>query len=95
MEDLIRVKVFGDGRTEPTILSGTPVLLIQDGKVMIGRFCFEDDDPFSFHIDHPKNQDVLNGLALEIIREKKTEYLQSDSAVIVNCPDDLARQMIW
>ncbi|WP_206982027.1 hypothetical protein [Hymenobacter telluris] len=89
-----KIAVWADGRTEPIIASGTAIILVQNRKTEVGRLILEDDDYGSFSIEHPVNSEELNTAALNVINQEP-ELLDSQSSVIVLCPQDIASKMFW
>ena len=95
MAELTIIKIFADGRTEPFIEFGTPLILIQDGVACVGRLCHEDGDTSNVYIEHPENEDDLNIPATNIIAKQNPEYFKSDTAILVVCPRELVLSMVW
>ncbi|WP_299437768.1 hypothetical protein [uncultured Aquimarina sp.] len=95
MNELDRIKVYGDGKTIPKVASGTYIILIQEKTVQVGKLYLGEQYDFYMEIDHPKNQSDLAILVTELIKEKKPEYLESENSIIVICPKYIADKMIW
>lgn len=95
MTELTIIKISATGRRDPDVPFGTPILLIQNGVVSVGRLMCEPDDNTSLYIDHPKNQEELDIEAEKKLRLKKPEYLDSKIALTVICPLDIATKMVW
>ncbi|MBF9142994.1 hypothetical protein [Hymenobacter properus] len=91
---LQKVTVYADGSTEPEVASGTPIILIQNGEVEVGRLVLEEDDYGSNSIEHPSNSEDLKREAFDAVR-KEPALLVSEKAVIVVCPQSLSSKMIW
>jgi|GEM_PF-3437650 len=93
--ELIEIKISATGETIPQVDSGTEILLVQDGKVSVGKLNYNPNELFSIEIEHPTNQEDLNPLATEIVKSIKTELLNSDISHILTCPSDLKNKMNW
>jgi hypothetical protein len=92
--ELSKISISADGRTDPYVPSGTEIVLIQKGTVEVGRL-FYIPDTFDTYIDHPLNNLELSQNVLEIIKLKRPEFLKSDNAVILTCPEEIKKEMIW
>jgi hypothetical protein len=90
--ELQKVRIWADGRTEPPIGSGTEILLIQGGKVEVGRFVLEADEYSDFFIEHPNNAEELIPDALAFVNQ---ELLKTDVSIIAICPRSIADKMRW
>ena len=95
MNDLENIQVFADGRTSPKVNSGSPILLIQDGTVQVGKLNLGDAFDFNMEIEHPTNQAELDPIAFKLIKNKKPKYLKSETSVIVLCPNAISDMMKW
>lgn len=96
MEQLISIKIFADGRTEPSVHQGTEIILIQEGKAHVGKLFYEQkENSSSIYIDHPQNQFELDTRALQWIAEKAPHLLKEEDALLVICPEDIRQEIIW
>ncbi len=93
MGKLENIQVFADGRTSPEVNSGSPILLIQDGIVQVGKLNL--GDAYDINIEHPRNQAELDPIATKLIKDKKPQYLKSETSVIVLCPNTISDMMKW
>lgn len=94
-ETLTIIKVFASGRTEPEIISGTPVISIQAGVVSVGRIIINQSYDYPVYKEHPVNQDALATIATDLIKKEKPEYLESENVITILCPSSLANTMQW
>ena len=95
MDELEKIQVFADGRTYPEVNSGSPILLIQDGTVQVGKLNLGDEYDLNIEIEHPTNQAELNPIATTLIKGKKPQYLKSEVSVMVLCPNTISDKMKW
>lgn len=95
IEKFTIIKISATGKTNPYVPFGTEILLIQDGIVQVGKLLQDPDDKDSVYIDHPKNQTELDFRATKAIEEQKPEYLLSDVALIIICPAEISKDMLW
>jgi hypothetical protein len=95
MKALDPIKVFADGRTSPEVKSGTAILLIQDGTVQVGKLNLDECYDFNIEIDHPINQTKLDTIATKLVESEKPEYLNSESSLIILCPQIISDAMNW
>ena len=95
LDDLTEIKVTATGETKPHVDSGTEILLVQGGKVSVGKLNYDPNEFFSTEIEHPTNQEDLNPLATEIVKSKKPELLNSNIAHVLTCPPDIKDRMNW
>jgi hypothetical protein len=95
MNELDIIKVYADGKTVPEIASGTNIILIQNNIVQVGKLNLGAQYDFNMEIEHPKNQNDLNLIATEIIKDQKPEYLKNANSVIAICPKIISNKMIW
>jgi hypothetical protein len=91
---LQKVIIRADGSTEPSIISGAEVLLIQQGVVKVGRFILEKDEYSDFYIEHPINAAELSLDAWAFVNQE-SDLLKISVSVIVICPESIANKMIW
>jgi hypothetical protein len=92
--ELLRILTFADGSTDPVIPSGIEVVLIQKGKAEVGKL-FYTTGALNTYIDHPENNLELSQKALDIIKFKRPELLESGNAVMLTCPEEITNKMIW
>ena len=92
--ELLRILTFADGSTDPVIPSGIEVVLIQKGKIEVGRL-FYTENALNTYIDHPENNLELSEKALSIIKRKRPELLESDKGIMLTCPNEIRNEMIW
>lgn len=95
IKELEQIIVFANGKTKPEVESGINIILIQGNTAQVGKLNIGKEFDLYMEIDHPKNQNNLNALATQIIKEKRPEYLESKNSVIVICPDYISDKMIW
>jgi len=94
LPELSRIVIFATGRTEPFVPSGTEVLLIQNGRVEVGKL-FYTLNTLENYIEHPENNKKLSQKALNIVKAKNPELLESEDSVILICPMSIKNEMIW
>ena len=68
-------------------------LLVQDNGVSVCRLV--DDPDFGFSMLHPQNDGVLSVLALIAVKANCPQYLASADAVVLICPEEIARSAEW
>ncbi len=95
MNELEKIQIFANGRTSPEVDSGSPILLIQDGTVQVGKLNLGDAYDFNVEIEHPINQSELDVIATKMIKHLKPQYLKSRVSVIVSCPKTISDRMKW
>jgi hypothetical protein len=95
MDELEKIQVFADGRTSPKVESGSPILLIQEGTVQVGKLNLGEAYEFNMEIEHPVNQTELDLIATKLIKREKPHYLKSEVSVIVSCPKTISNKMKW
>lgn len=97
---LIEFKVTDEflGVPDPYIPDGAVIVLIQDGKVEIGRYNEPSNKEPMPSITHPDkssdNLDLTEQL-LNIIKEKHPHYLASEIAIILTCPKFILEKVKW
>ncbi len=102
MEDftLIAFKVTDEflGVPNPYIPDGVVVILIQDGKVEIGRYnepSIKEQMPSIIHPDKSSDNLDLTEQLLNMIKEKLPQYLASEMAVVLTCPNSILEKVKW
>ncbi|XOV67817.1 MAG: hypothetical protein ACFHU9_01335 [Fluviicola sp.] len=95
MERLEKIQVFADGRTSPEVDSGSPILLIQDGVVQVGKLNLGDAYDLNMEIEYPTNQSELDPMATNLIKDEKPEYLKGELSVILLCLNTISDKMKW
>jgi hypothetical protein len=95
MKALEPIKIFADGKTNPEVKTGSPILLIQNGTVKVGKLNLGESYDFNMEIEHPSNQSKLNIVATQLIENENPEYLKSEASIIVECPQTISDEMIW
>ena len=95
LEELTLLKVYGDTRIEPFVPSGTEIILIQNGEVSLGKIFYGEPNQHSLYIDHPKNQDDIVKTATELIYKKDKKLLKNEDMLILTCPTEIIKLMIW
>ncbi|MCX2745420.1 hypothetical protein OO013_16190 [Mangrovivirga sp. M17] len=93
MKELEKIQIFADGKTIPKIDSGSPILLIQNGSVHVGKINLGESYEFNMEIEHPTNKKVLDPMATKLIEKKRPEYLNSDKSIITLCPNEISDLM--
>lgn len=95
MEPFTIIEVLANGSTNPAIEEETEILLIQDGEVTVGMLTCEGDDISSTYIDSPINEEELNKEALELVKARFPEYLETKSSIVLVAPEEIAAKMEW
>ncbi|MBS1531347.1 MAG: hypothetical protein JSU01_13660 [Bacteroidetes bacterium] len=95
LEELTLLTVYADARIEPNVVSGTEIILIQDGEVSVGKIFYQKNHDPEVYIDHPENENDLIKRAAELVKKKNSKLLEENDAVILTCPKEIIKLMIW
>ncbi len=90
--DLITIKA--DNTTEPAVPMGTPIILIDEEMIDVGKLEFQKEYN-SLTIAHPKNEGELKPRAKEMVLRKVPKLLNSKSSIVIVCPESIAQDMIF
>lgn len=83
------------GSPEPFIENGRIIILVQNGKVTVGKYHAATDSDPSFYFTHPKNEETLKIKALELIKMFKPHSLKNQNATFFTCPTTLEEEAAW
>lgn len=83
------------GSPVPYIPNGTIVILVQDGKAIIGKYEEPTEDEPSPSFSHPINESELGEEALETVESHFPNVVASEIARTFVCPDYLSVKAKW
>lgn len=88
-------KLFADGRTEPPLSDRSLIILVQGGRVSLGKLILKNYAFMPGEIEHPRNEQDLKVEAKRLIKEAMPLVLDEHQAVLLRCPEELALKMLW